>query len=130
MPMDAGMMAGGGMPPQQPQGQQPQTQIAPGQTQTGDPQKIIEALKAAVEQAVNSQGYVDLNKLVLLWPQISQRMGINIPFQTVMQIIQQNPNILEDLINRMGLAGIIKDGRMISSDQLLGMGSGAVGGGA
>ena len=129
MPMDAGMMAGGGMPPQQ-QGQQPQTQIAPGQTQTDNPQKIIDALKAAVEQAVNSQGYVDLNKLVLLWPQISQQFGINIPFQTVMQIIQQNPNLIEDMINRMGLAGIIHNGRMISADQLLGMGTGAVGGGA
>lgn len=124
MPMDAAMMAGSGMPSQGQQ--QPNVQTAPGQTQTDDPGKIVEALKAGIEQAVNQQGYVDLNKLVLLWPQISQKMGINIPFQTVMQIVQQNPGILDDIIARMGLAGIIVDGKVMSGEQLIGHGTGAI----
>ena len=133
MPMDAGMMATGGMPQggmpqgQPPQGQSPQTQIAPGQAQTADPQVILKALQAVIQQAVDKNGYVDMNKLVTLWPQIAQQMGINVPFQTVMQLIQQNPSLIENLIVQMGLAGIISNGRMISGEQLMGMGSGATG---
>lgn len=129
--MDASTMAGGGgQMPQQQQGQQPQIQTTPGQTQTNDPQKIIQALEAAIQQAVNPQGYVDLNKLVLLWPQISQKMGINVPFQTVMQMIQQNPELIDNIVNQLGLAGIIVNGKVMSAQQLLGQsGAGQAGGG-
>ena len=119
MAIDAAQMAGG-MP------QNPQTQVSPGQVSTADPAKILEALKAAVQQAVDQQGYVDLNKLVMTWPMISQQFGINIPFQTVMQLIEQNPQLIEDMVVQMGLAGIIQNGQKMSAQQLLGQGTGAV----
>lgn len=129
----AQMAGGGGMPPPQQAPQPPQTgqqtQTTPDQTQMGDPRKVLDALKAAIEQCVNQQGYVDINKLVMLWPQVSQKFGINIPFQTVMQMIQQNPNLIEDIINQMGLAGIIKDGQVMSPEQILGQATGATAGG-
>lgn len=118
--MNPQMMAQGGEQPPS-----PQTQIAPGAAQTADPQKIIEALKAVIQQSVDQQGYVDMSRLVQAWPQIAQQMGITIPFQTVLQLIQQNPQLLEDIVNQMGLAGIISNGRRISANELLGMGSGA-----
>ncbi len=113
MAQGAAAMAGG-----QPQGMPP-VQATPGQVSGGDPQKIKMALEAAIKQSVNQQGYVDMNKLVQVWPQISQSMGINIPFQTVLQMIQQDPTLVEQIINQMGLAGIIVNGKMISAEQLL-----------
>ena len=94
-------------------------QIAPNQAQVSNPQKIMQALKAALQQVVDNKGYVDLNKLVTIWPQVSQQFGINIPFQTVMQLIQQNPSLIEDLITQMGLAGITVNGQNISAEQLM-----------
>ena len=117
--MDATQMAQGGMQ-QGGMPQQPQVQAVPGQTQTGDPRKIMDALQAAIQQAVNSQGYVDLNKLILLWPQISKQFGINIPFQTVMQLIKQNPSILENLVVRYGLSGMVVNGQRITAEQMAG----------
>ena len=113
--------AGGGQPT-------PQTQVAPGNAVTADPQKIIEALKAVIQQSVNQDGYVDMNKLVQLWPQIAQQAGINIPFEVVMQLVSQNPQILDDIITQFGLAGIIANGKTLSSQDLMGM-SAAQGGG-
>lgn len=124
---NAAMMAGG-MPPQAPQ--QQQVQVAPGQVSGGDPQKIKAALKAAIQQSVDKNGYVDMNKLVQVWPQISQQMGINIPFQTVLQMVQQYPSLIEDVITEMGLAGIIVNGKMISAEQLLSQAQAGGGGGA
>jgi hypothetical protein len=72
-----------------------------------------------IQQAVNPQGYVDMNKLIQMWPQVSQQLGINIPFQTVMQMIQQDPSLVEDIIQQMGLSGIIVNGKTISSDELM-----------
>lgn len=110
------MMAGAG-----PTGQTPQ--VTPTSVTGGpDPMKVKEALKAAVQQCVNQQGFVDMDKLVQIWPQISQQMGINIPFQTVMQMIQQDPSLVEDIIAQMGLAGIIIKGKMISAEELLNQG--------
>jgi len=121
-PMDPAQMASGSQP-----SLSPQTQIAPGANQTANPQKLMQALKACIQQSVNQQGYVDMNKLVLAWPQISQQMGINIPFQTVLQLIQQNPDMLDQIIVEMGLAGIIVNGRTISSQELMGQATGASG---
>lgn len=113
----AAMLAGGA--PQAPQGGQPPIQATPDQVSGGDPQKIKQALEAAIQQCVNQQGFVDMNKLVQVWPQISQQMGINVPFQTVLQMIQQDPTLVEDIINQMGLSGIIVNGKMISAEELL-----------
>lgn len=122
--MDPQMMAsGGGQPPSQ--GTNPQTQISPGNAMVANPQKIVEAIKAVVQQCVDSQGFVDMNKVVQMWPQIAQQMGINIPFQVVMQMMSQHPEILDAIIQQMGLAGVIKDGQRITSEQLMGMSNGA-----
>lgn len=132
MAQGAAMMAGGGqMPPQgqpQPQGGMPPIQATPGQVSGGDPQKIKAALEAAIKQSVNQQGYVDMNKLVQMWPSVSQQFGLNIPFQTVMQMIQQDPSLVEDIINQLGLAGIIVNGKMISAAELLQQAQGGGGG--
>lgn len=107
------MMAGAAPTSQTPQ-------VTPTSVSGGpDPMKIKEALKVAVQQAVNQQGFVDMNKLIQMWPQISQQMGINVPFETVMQMIQQDPSLVEDIIAQMGLAGIIVNGKMISAEELL-----------
>ena len=82
----------------------------------------------AIKQTVDEQGRVDVQQLIAIWPQIAQQAGINIPFQTVMQMIQQNPNLLSDLVVRYGLAGISANGRTITAEQLAEMGSGAMGG--
>lgn len=132
--MDPAQMTGaappqGGMPPPP---QQPtstgQPMVEPGgQSQVGmDLPKIMEVLGIAVQQCVDQQGYVDLNKLVQLWPQLAQQGGVNVPFQTVMELIQKNPSMIEDLIIRHGLAGIIANGQRIPAEQLAGMGNGAV----
>jgi len=116
-------MAGAAQPPSA------GTTIAPGQAQVGgDINKVIEALGMAIQQAVDQQGYVDMNKLVMLWPQIAQQTGMNIPFQTVMQLIEQNPQILEDLVVRHGLAGMIVNGQRITAEQMAGQVTGASGG--
>lgn len=125
MPMNPAQMAGGG----QPQPTPPQGQITPEQSNIGgDINKVLEVLGQAIQQSVDQQGYVDMNTLVSIWPQIAQQGGVNIPFQTVMQLIQQNPNLISDLIVRYGLAGITMDGRRIPAEQLAGMGTGATGG--
>ena len=114
--MDASQMASG----------VPQGTITPDGSQVGtDIKKVIEILSQGVQQSVDGQGYVDMQKLIAMWPQIAQQAGVNIPFQTVMQLIQQNPDIIEDMIVRNGLAGITVNGRRIPAEQLAGMGTGA-----
>ena len=134
--MDPSQMAGGvSMPPPQAlQGgqpsQPPQGTIAPGQAQVGgDITKVLEIHSQAIQQTVDPQGYVDMQRLIQMWPQLAQQMGINIPFQTVLQLIQQNPDMVSDIIVKHGLAGITLNGRKISAEQLAGMGSGASGAG-
>ena len=118
MAMNPAQMAGGA--PQMPSPAQT-TQVAPGQAQVGgNMEKVIQAIGMAIQQAVDQQGYVDMNKLIQLWPQIAQQLGINIPFQTVMQLIQQNPTILEDLVNRYGLSGMVVNGQRITAEQMAG----------
>ena len=126
------MMAGGQMPPQQAQQPPPPsqtTQIAPGQAQVGgNMEKVIQAIGMVIQQAVDKQGFVDMQKVIQLWPQVAQQLGINIPFQTVWQLIQQNPNILENLVTRYGLSGMIVNGQRISAEQMAGLATGASGG--
>ena len=116
--MGAAAMAGGMPPPQQgmPAQGAPQEQGAPGGGQV-NVQEIIDALKQAIPQVTDEKGYVDVSKLIMLWQQFSQ-----IPFQTVMQLIQQSPEILTDIIAQYGLAGINVNGRMVSADELASLG--------
>jgi len=114
-----GMPQGGGQAP---------ITTTPDQTNVGtDIKKVLEVLGMGIQQAVDQQGFVDVNRLIMMWPQIAQQAGLNIPFKTVMQLIQQNPQIISDLVVRYGLAGIIKDGQRIGAEQLAGMGSGLSG---
>lgn len=124
MAMNPAQMAGGGGAPTPVQ----QTQIAPGQAQVGaNMDKVMQALSMAIQQCVDQQGYVDMQKMITLWPQIAQQTGLNIPFQTVLQLIDQNPQILEDLIARHGLAGMVINGQRITAEQMAGQATGATG---
>jgi hypothetical protein len=116
----AGQLAGGAPPPQQ-------VQVAPGNVQGGDQQLILQALQQAIQSSVDEQGFVDVAKLAQIWPQVAQGLGLNIPFETVLQMIQQNPEMISQLVEEMGLAGIIINGQRISPEQLAGIGSGAAG---
>ena len=118
MPMDPAMMASGGQPPQA----QGRTTVTPANTSTTQITEVVDALKKVIQQAVNPGGYVDVQRLISLWPQFSR-----IPFQVVMQLIQQNPELLNELISQYGLNGIIVNGRTISADELAGIGAGAMG---
>ena len=121
MAMNPAQMAGGQVSGQQPPPPSQTTQVAPGQAQVGgNMEKVIQAVGMAIQQAVDQQGYVDMNKLVTLWPQIAQQLGINIPFQTVMQLIKQNPSILENLVVRYGLSGMVVNGQRITAEQMAG----------
>lgn len=105
-------------------GGQPSVQVTPSQVSGGDPQKIKQALETAIQQCVDKNGYVDMDKLIQTWPQVSQQMGINIPFQVILQMVQQDPSLIEDIIVQLGLAGIVVNGKMISAEQLLGQSQG------
>ena len=108
----------------------PQVTATPDQAQVGgDINKVIEALEMGIQQAVDQSGYVDMQQLIAIWPQIAQQAGVNIPFETVVQLVQQNPELISNLIVRHGLAGIKLNGRVISGEQLAGMSTGAVKGG-
>lgn len=125
--MDPAQMAQGGAQPQMPPPSSVQT--APGQANVGgDMSKVMEALSMAIQQAVDGSGYVDMQKLIAMWPQVAQQLGVNVPFETVMQLVQQNPQMVSDIIVKHGLAGIVMQGRHISAEQLAGMGTGATGG--
>ncbi len=121
MPMDPQMgaqAAAGGMPPQQgmpPQGAPPQEGAPNGQVNV---QAIVDALKQAIPQVTDDKGYVDVAKLIMLWPQLSP----DVPFQIVMQLLQSNPDILTDIIAQYGLAGIIANNRVVSADELAALG--------
>lgn len=130
--MNAGAMAGGGMPPapggQPPAGGQPTgapPMVSPDNAATTDIGKIEEILKQILPQCVDKSGYVDMNRLITLWPQFSQ-----VPFETVMQLIEQSPQLLDSLITQFGLAGINVNGKLISADELDSLGSGGSSGGS
>ena len=131
MPYDASMMAGGGEM-MAGAGGGPQPVIAPGEQPQGvDTQAIIQALEMGLQQSVNEQGYVDIQKLATLWPQIAQQVGLDVPFQTVMQLLSQNPEIISSIVEQLGIAGImLPNGELLTAEQLAGVGSGATGAGA
>ena len=109
--------------PQQMAGAPQQVQAAPNAPPTGGDQgAILEVLQQAIRQSVNQQGYVDINRLVQIWPQIAQQAGLNIPFETVMQMIQQNPEMIQGIITQLGLSGLIIDGKVIGEQELTQMG--------
>ena len=119
--MGAAAMAGGVGGPSQ--GQTPVTAAAQGNTTTTQIAEIIDALKQLLPQVVDEKGYVNMDRLITMWPQFSR-----VPFQVVMQLIQQNPEILNNLISQYGLSGISTQGRIISSDELASLGSRGGGG--
>ena len=104
-----------------------QIQAAPGNVQGGDQQLILQALEEALRNSVDQNGYVDVMKLAQIWPQVAQKLGLNIPFQSVLQMIQQNPEMIVELVQKLGLAGIIVNGRQISAEELSQSGSSAGG---
>ena len=107
-----------------------QVQVAPGASPVGgDQEKILEVLSQAIRQSVDQRGYVDVQKLAQIWPQIAQQLGLNIPFETVLQMIGQNPEMIQGIITSLGLSGIIVDGRAISEQELSQMAGGASAGG-
>ena len=110
--------------PQQMAGAAPQqVQAAPNVPPTGGDQgAILEVLQQAIRQSVNQQGYVDINRLIQIWPQIAQQLGVNIPFETVLQMIQQNPEMIQGIITQLGLSGLIIDGKVIGEQELTQMG--------
>ena len=112
----------GGAPQQTPP---QQVQAAPGNVQGGDQQLILQALEQALSQSIDEQGYVDVRRLAQVWPQIAQQLGLNIPFETVLQMIKQNPEMVQELLQKLGIVGITVDGRQIGAEELSGMGSGA-----
>ena len=117
--MGAAAAAGGGMPPQAPPAGQPPGMGAPQpQSGVGAPvQQIIDALKQIIPQVVDQKGYVNMDKLIMMWPNVSQ-----IPFQAVMQLLQNTPDLLNEIISQYGLTGIISQGKVISADELAALG--------
>lgn len=116
-------MATGSMPQQAQQGQPPITTATGEGTQTTQINEIMSSLKQLLPQVIDDKGYVNMDRLITMWPQFSQ-----VSFQIVMQLIKQNPEILNNLISQYGLNGIIAQGRIISSDELAAMGSRGGGG--
>ena len=108
------MAAGGGTPPQD------VPRIAPGAPPQGgpDPQAVMQALAAAIQQSVDESGFVDLQKLIQIWPQVAQQVGINIPFEAVLAMLDANPGILASLIEEFGLAGMIINGQKVTGEML------------
>lgn len=119
MPMhqqESAMMAAGGMPSSQtpPSGK---TVAAQGNTTTTQITEILNVLKQIIPQVVDQKGYVNMDRLITLWPQFSQ-----VPFQVVMQLIQQNPELLNELITQYGLSGIVIQGRSVSAEEMASLG--------
>ena len=114
--MGAAAMAGG--MPQMAQGDQPpMTAVAGGNTTTTQITEIMDALKQVLPQTVDENGRVNMDRLITMWPQFSR-----VPFQVVMQLIQQNPELLDNLISQYGLNGIVSQGKIYSSDELASLG--------
>ena len=109
----ASMAAGGGMP----QDNQAQPSMSMGGGQSAQVDEIINTLKQIFPQVIDERGYVNMDRLITMWPQFSK-----IPFQAVMQLIQQNPELLNELIAQYGIGGIIFQGRTISADELASLG--------
>jgi len=105
------------------QAQQPMTAPAGGNTTTTQISEVMSTLKQLLPQVVDEKGYVNMDRLITMWPQFSK-----VPFQVVMQLIQQNPEILNQLITQYGLNGIMVQGRVIGAEELASLGSRGGGG--
>jgi len=99
-------------------------EVMPGQVQGADIQKIVNVLEQIIPQATDQNGYLDITKLASMWPQAAVQAGLNLPFQTLLEILKQQPELIQDLIIKLGLAGIILEGKVISGEQLAGAGTG------
>ena len=113
-------LAGGQMPQQAPE------QAPAASPQGVDLQSLLPALKEALQASMDQGGYVDLNKLFQIWPQIAQKYGIQVPFDAILQMISQQPEMIHPIIQELGIVGIIQDGKQISAEQLSQQGSGGV----
>ena len=114
MVMDPSMMASGAGQPQAPAPAVEGAAPAAG----GDPQAIMQVLESALQQVVDKEGYVDVARLASIWPQLAQQAGLNIPFETVLQLISQSPEIIAEIINKMGLSGIIVNGQKMAAEDI------------
>src|SRR3990167_1325497 len=112
MATNSANMAGGGVPPQAPE----MAPAAP--TANANMESLLPALKELLQASMDKNGFVDLNKLVQIWPQIAQKYGLQIPIQALMDMIAQNPDMMDPIIQELGIAGIIKDGQQITGDEL------------
>lgn len=114
-PMDPSMMAGGGqaMPPmdQQTPGDQPDQG---GQT---DVNAVLDSLKQAVEKCLDGDGFIDMNRLITMWPQVS-----NVPFDSILQILEQQPELFDQILQQFGLSGITVNGKNMTLDELHSLG--------
>lgn len=110
-------------PQQDPFGGQPA--ISPDTITQEDVQKILQVLESLIPQATDENGYLDMTKLAGAWTQAAVEAGLNLPFQILLQILEEVPELVQDLIVKMGLAGIILEGQVISGEQLGQMGGGA-----
>ena len=117
MPNSASLAGG-----QMPTGATEQAPAAP--TGNADLQSLLPSLKEALQAAVDQNGYLDLNKLYEVWPQIAQKYGIQVPFDTILKMIAQQPEIIHPIVQELGIIGIIKDGKQISGEELAGQGGG------
>ena len=127
MPQVQGIV-GGGNPQQATQGGQDPFGVAPvvspGNVQGGDVQKMLQVLEQIMSQAVDPNGYLDMTKLASMWPKAAVDAGLNMPFDVLLQVLQQNPELIQDLVVKLGLSGIILEGQVISGEQLSQMGGG------
>ncbi len=125
MPMNPQMgaaAAAGGMPPQQGMPQQGMPQQGAMQEEEDNNgqvpiDEIVETLKQVIPQALDQNGYLDLSKLLMIWQQYSK-----IPFQAVMQVLESNPDLLENILVEGQFSGIIVNGKTISIEEMTAMG--------
>lgn len=87
-------------------------------------QSIIPALKEALVASMDENGFVDLNKLVQVWPQIAEKFGLQITIQQLLEMVQQDPDAIDAIIQELGIAGIIKDGKQVTGEELQGQAGG------
>lgn len=120
--MDPNAMAmagggGGGMPPmdQPTPGDQPN----PGQGGDTDVESLMATFKQVVEQCLDGDGFVDMNRLITMWPQFSQ-----VPFESVMQVLEQQPELFDQVLEQFGLSGITVNGKNMTLDELHHLGGG------
>jgi hypothetical protein len=131
MAIDAQQLAGGQQAAPAPQEQAPQQapRIAPNApTQGIDRGAVMGALKNAVAQAVDEQGFVDMQAIIMNWAQVAQEAGIpEVSLEMVFQLINENPELVREIVEELGLAGVIANGQRITGEQLADLGQGGSG---